>query len=46
MRRVIVVSEPYHLWRIGRLAHATGFDRAFELQYADALQNGLPWPES
>jgi hypothetical protein len=31
-----VVSEPYHLWRIERLAHASGFDRAFDVQYAAA----------
>jgi len=36
VKRVIVVSEPYHLWRIEKLAHASGFDRAFEVQYAAA----------
>ena len=35
-KRVIVVSEPFHLWRIERLAHASGFARAFELQVAAA----------
>ena len=28
VKSVIVVSEPYHLWRVERLARATGFDRA------------------
>ena len=36
VRRVIVVSEPYHLWRVERLARASGFDRQFEVQYAAA----------
>ncbi|VTU15701.1 YdcF family protein [Variovorax sp. RA8] len=36
VKRVIVVSEPYHLWRVERLAHAAGFDRRFEVQYAAA----------
>jgi len=36
VKRVIVVSDPYHLWRIERLAHASGFDRAFDVQYAAA----------
>jgi len=36
VRRVIIVSEPYHLWRAERLAHASGFDRAFDVQYAAA----------
>ncbi len=37
VRRVIVVSEPYHLWRTERLARATGFSRAFDsVQYAAA----------
>lgn len=36
VKRVIVVSEPYHLWRAERLAHAAGFDRRFEVQYAAA----------
>ncbi|OUM02386.1 hypothetical protein A8M77_11825 [Variovorax sp. JS1663] len=35
-RRVIVVTEPYHLWRVRRLAQAAGFDRRFEVQYAAA----------
>jgi len=34
VKRVIVVSEPYHLWRVERLARASGFDGAFEVQYA------------
>lgn len=36
VRSVIVVSEPYHLWRIERLARAAGFDRDFQVQYAAA----------
>ncbi|MDM0114599.1 YdcF family protein [Variovorax sp. J22R133] len=36
VKRVIVVSDPYHLWRIERLARASGFDRAFKVQYAAA----------
>jgi uncharacterized SAM-binding protein YcdF (DUF218 family) len=36
VKRVIVISEPYHLWRVERLARATGFDRRFEVQYAAA----------
>ncbi|GAA4352525.1 hypothetical protein GCM10023165_41850 [Variovorax defluvii] len=34
--RVIVVTEPYHLWRVRRLVQASGFDRRFEVQYAAA----------
>jgi uncharacterized SAM-binding protein YcdF (DUF218 family) len=36
MKSVIIVSEPYHLWRAQRLAHASGFDRLFDVQYAAA----------
>ncbi|WP_232324503.1 YdcF family protein, partial [Variovorax sp. WDL1] len=36
VKRVIVVSEPFHLWRVERLARAAGFDRRFEVQYAAA----------
>ena len=36
VRSVVVVSEPYHLWRIERLASASGFDRDFQVQYAAA----------
>lgn len=36
LRSVIIVSEPYHLWRVQRLARASGFDRAFDVQYAAA----------
>lgn len=36
VRSVIVVSEPYHLWRVKRLARSSGFDRAFDVQYAAA----------
>ncbi|MCT8176705.1 YdcF family protein [Variovorax sp. CY25R-8] len=36
VRSVIVVSEPYHLWRVKRLARNSGFDRAFDVQYAAA----------
>ncbi|WP_077003371.1 YdcF family protein [Variovorax sp. KK3] len=35
-QRVIVVSEPYHLWRVQRLVQAAGFDRRFDVQYAAA----------
>ncbi|HET7838071.1 MAG TPA: YdcF family protein [Variovorax sp.] len=33
---VVVVTEPYHLWRAERLAHAGGFDRQFDVQFAAA----------
>jgi uncharacterized SAM-binding protein YcdF (DUF218 family) len=36
VKSVIIVSEPYHLWRVERLARATGFDRSFDVQYAAA----------
>jgi uncharacterized SAM-binding protein YcdF (DUF218 family) len=36
VQRVVIVTEPYHLWRAQRLAHATGFDRLFDVQYAAA----------
>ena len=36
VRRVIIVSEPYHLWRVERLARASGFAHEFEVQYAAA----------
>lgn len=36
VRRVIVVSEPYHLWRAERLVRASGFDRGIDVQYAAA----------
>lgn len=36
VKSVIVVTEPYHLWRARRLAHASGFDRLFDVQYAAA----------
>ncbi|VWX58224.1 conserved hypothetical protein [Burkholderiales bacterium 8X] len=36
VKRVILVSEPYHLWRIERLVRASGFDRLFEVDYAAA----------
>ena len=36
VRSVIVVSEPYHLWRVERLVRASGFDKEFEVQYAAA----------
>ena len=36
VRRVIVVSEPYHLWRVERLARASGFASDFDVQYAAA----------
>ncbi len=34
IRSVIVVSDARHLWRVARLARASGFDRAFQVQYA------------
>jgi uncharacterized SAM-binding protein YcdF (DUF218 family) len=36
IRSVIVVSEPYHLWRVERLVRAAGFDKDFDVQYAAA----------
>lgn len=36
VKSVIVVSEPYHLWRAQRLARALGFDRDFDVRYAAA----------
>lgn len=36
VRRVVVVSEPYHLWRVERLARASGFAGEFEVQYVAA----------
>lgn len=36
VHRVIVVSDAYHLWRVERLAKASGFDGAFDVQYAAA----------
>lgn len=36
VKSVIIVSEPYHLWRAERLARASGFDRQFDVQYAAA----------
>ncbi|RYF32987.1 MAG: YdcF family protein [Comamonadaceae bacterium] len=36
VKRVIVVSEPYHLWRVERLVRASGFDRGLDVQYAAA----------
>jgi uncharacterized SAM-binding protein YcdF (DUF218 family) len=36
VKSVIVVSEPYHLWRVERLARAVGFDQLFDVQYAAA----------
>jgi len=40
VRRVIVVSDAFHLWRVRRLAAASGFDRAFEVQYAASVGAG------
>jgi uncharacterized SAM-binding protein YcdF (DUF218 family) len=36
VKSVIIVSEPYHLWRAERLAKASGFDKLFDVQYAAA----------
>jgi hypothetical protein len=36
VRSVVVVSEPYHQWRIERLVRKSGFDKTFDVQYAAA----------
>jgi len=36
VRRVVIVSEPFHLWRVERLVKMSGFDRSFDVQYAAA----------
>jgi hypothetical protein len=36
VKSVIIVTEPYHLWRAERLARAGGFDQFFDVQYAAA----------
>lgn len=36
VRRVIVVTEPSHLWRTRQLARGSGFEAAFDVQYAAA----------
>lgn len=36
VRRVIVVSEPDHLWRVERLARGSGFVHDVDVQYAAA----------
>ncbi|WP_043112497.1 YdcF family protein, partial [Pseudacidovorax intermedius] len=36
VRRVIVVTEPSHLWRTRQLARGSGFEAAFDVQYATA----------
>jgi uncharacterized SAM-binding protein YcdF (DUF218 family) len=36
VKSVIIVTEPYHLWRAERLARASGFDQVFDVQYAAA----------
>ena len=36
VKSVIIVTEPYHLWRAERLVRASGFDRLFDVQYAAA----------
>jgi uncharacterized SAM-binding protein YcdF (DUF218 family) len=36
IRSVVIVTEPYHLWRAERLARASGFDRLFDVQFAAA----------
>lgn len=35
-QRVVVVTEPFHLWRAERLVHANGLDRRTEVQYVAA----------
>lgn len=36
VRSVVIVSEPYHLWRIERLVRMSGFDQGFDVQYVGA----------
>ncbi|WP_418130652.1 YdcF family protein [Variovorax sp. 375MFSha3.1] len=36
VRSVVIVSEPFHLWRVERLVKMSGFDRSFDVQYAAA----------
>ena len=36
VRSVVIVSEPYHLWRVERLVRMSGFDQTFDVQYAAA----------
>jgi uncharacterized SAM-binding protein YcdF (DUF218 family) len=36
VRSVVIVSEPFHMWRIERLVKMSGFDRSFDVQYAAA----------
>jgi uncharacterized SAM-binding protein YcdF (DUF218 family) len=36
VRSVVIVSEPFHLWRVERLVRMSGFDQAFDVQYAAA----------
>lgn len=36
VRSVVIVSEPYHLWRIERLVRMSGFDQSFDVQYVGA----------
>ena len=36
VRSVVIVSEPYHLWRVERLVKMSGFDQSFDVQYAAA----------
>ena len=35
-RSVVIVTEPYHLWRVQRLVQASGFDQGLQVQYAAA----------
>jgi len=36
VRSVVIVSEPYHLWRVQHLVEASGFDQGLHVQYAAA----------
>ena len=36
VRSVVIVSEPYHLWRVRRLVEASGFAQGLQVQYAAA----------
>lgn len=43
VRRVIVVTEPSHLWRTRQLARGSGFEDAFDVQYAAAPMPCRRW---
>lgn len=35
-KTVVIVSEPYHLWRVSLMAHGQGMDKQFELHFVAA----------